>query len=269
MSDHDLGKAELEFIASLVTPLVWIIRRNDGLEMMKSGTAFFLNTGKGLFGVTAAHVTDECLQDASSPNFVASTLAANDGLPPLLIDLKERIIASHSGIDIATFKVTADEVSRLRRQSVSGFQRSWPPPPAKVDHGVTMCGFPGEARRWVAQREISFGMIAVACVITNSNSTSLSLQLERDRLLRILGNRNLPETYDFGGISGAPVLAIVERGGLRGWTPVGVIFEGPNPSANPDQAIAGLEIIRARPTSYINVDGTLDVPRWENENWRP
>jgi hypothetical protein len=45
--------------------------------------------------------------------------------------------------------------------------------------------------------------------------------------------------------------------------PAGVIFEGPNPGDNPDQeAILGLEIVRARPVHFINPDGTLDNDRW-------
>jgi hypothetical protein len=264
MSDHDLGKAELEFVGSLAAPLFWVMRRCDGRELVKIGSVFFLNTGVRLFAVTAAHVVIECLNDTKSSQFVQSMIGANGG-PALSIYLGDRIIDGSPEIDIATFRITAEEVERIGRTQVSGFQRAWPPPPARVDHGVTLCGFPGEARRWLATRQLSFGCTPTACVVTNSHSAGISVQLERDRLLRVLGDRDLPEDYDFGGISGGPMLAMVERDGIRGWTPVRVIFEGPNPSPDPTQAIQGLEIIRARPINFINADGTLDLSRWQRD----
>jgi len=38
--------------------------------MMKGGSAFFLDTGQRVLGVTAAHVVTECLQDENDPQFV-------------------------------------------------------------------------------------------------------------------------------------------------------------------------------------------------------
>ena len=200
------------------------------------------------------------------PSFVQAMIGANGG-PALPIHLGDRIIDGNQDIDIATFCVTAEEVERLGRVAVSGFQRSWPPPPARIDHAVTLCGFPGEARRWSGRgRELVFGCTPVGCLVTSARSTCISLQLERDRLTRVLGDGDLRENYDFGGISGGPVLAIVERGVLRGWTPVAVPSEGPNSTADTEQAIQGLEIIRARPLNFINADGTLDLARWQDES---
>ena len=265
MSDHDLGKAELEFVGGIVAPLFWVLNRDDGKQMVKSGSVFFLDTGARLFAVTAAHVVTECLNDSKSSQFVGAMIGANWG-PALPMRLDDRMIDSNQDVDIATFRVTAEEVKNLKREPVSGFQRTWPPPPARVGHGVTLCGFPGKARRWLVPGQLSFGCIPIACIVTNSHAACISVQLERDCLLRVLGDSDLPEDYDFGGISGGPVLAIVERGGLRGWTPVGVIFEGPNPATDPtQQAIQGLEIIRARPTNFINADGTLDMARWQRD----
>lgn len=76
----------------------------------------------------------------------------------------------------------------------------------------------------------------------------------------------MPENFDFGGMSGGPVLAIVQTETLRSWKPAGVIFQGPNPSSNPMESIQGFEIIRARPVHFINPDGTLDTVRWNQSN---
>lgn len=42
--------------------------------MVKCGTLFFLDAGSGAFGVAAAHVVIECLNDAQSPMFVQCIL---------------------------------------------------------------------------------------------------------------------------------------------------------------------------------------------------
>jgi hypothetical protein len=34
--------------------------------MVKNGSVFFIDAGKGAFGVTAAHVVTECLNDSKS-----------------------------------------------------------------------------------------------------------------------------------------------------------------------------------------------------------
>jgi hypothetical protein len=58
------------------------------------------------------------------------------------------------------------------------------------------------------------------------------------------------------------MLSVIEQGLLRSWALAGVIYEGPSTALDPNQAIAGLEVIRARRAHFINSDGTLDRQRW-------
>ena len=44
-----LGKAELEFVASLTTPIFWVLRDSSGKEMVRNGSLFFLDAGEGAF----------------------------------------------------------------------------------------------------------------------------------------------------------------------------------------------------------------------------
>lgn len=265
MSDNDLGKAELEFVGSLASPFFWILRNSNGEESVRSGSLFFLDTGTSLFAVTAAHVVQECLNDTRSPMFVQVMIGAAGGRTAVPIHLGDRIIDGHPEMDIATLRVTPEEVALARRTPLTGFQRSWPPRLAQLNCGVTFCGFPGVRRRWLAPRHISFDCVPMGCVVTSVNRTCISLQIERQNVVRVIGDEDMPENFDFGGMSGGPLLAMVERGSLRGWAPAGVIFQGPNPSGDPEQSISGLEIIRARPIDFINSDGTLDHARWERE----
>src|SRR5271169_2002167 len=91
-------------------------------------------------------------------------------------------------------------------------------------------------------------------IATSVHDTCISIQIEREKLMRVFGDKDMLENFDFGGMSGGPVLAIVQTPTLRSWIPAGVIFQGPNPAGDPAEAIQGLEIIRARPVHFINPD---------------
>jgi hypothetical protein len=49
--------------------------------------------------------------------------------------------------------------------------------------------------------------------------------IERDYLFDIMGKGLPPEDFDFGGISGGPMLTVVENCGLRLWRLAGCIFQ--------------------------------------------
>jgi hypothetical protein len=83
-----LGEAELRITASYTTPFYWALRYGDGSQQFKGGSLFFLDTGARVFGVTASHVVEACLQDTKSPAFVQCMLGSNGkvSLPFMLGD---------------------------------------------------------------------------------------------------------------------------------------------------------------------------------------
>jgi len=221
VAENDLGKAELQFAASVVAPLFWIMRNSrTGQEQIKNGTIFFLDTGTKLFAVTAGHVIQECLYDTRSPMFVQSMIGTNGG-PAIGIHLGDRVIDGSTELDIATFRVTRDEIRRTNCTPLTGFQRNWPPPLAEVGYLVTLCGFPGIGRQWLAPRTISFGAIPLGYKVASVHKTAISIQLDREELIRVLGTEEMPENFDFGEMSGGPVLVISQRGSLRDGFPLG------------------------------------------------
>jgi hypothetical protein len=260
-----LGKAELEFIASITAPFFWILRDGNGNEMVKNGSVFFLDAGNGPFAITATHVIEECLDDTRSPRFVQCMIGGR-GSTAYIHHLGDRIIDAHREIDIATFRVSREEVELTGHTVLTGFQTTWPPRLPEVDRGVTYCGYPGKGRRWLTKREISFGCVALGGIATSAHETRISIQIARENLLRVFGKEDMPESFDFGGISGGPVLAIVQTPTIRSWIPAGVIFQGPNPSGDPAESIQGLEIIQARPVHFIKPDGMLDIDRWDQSH---
>jgi hypothetical protein len=256
-----LGKAEGELVASYTAPLCWVIREPDGSYRACNGSAFFLDAGAGVFGVTAAHVISGWQESRTQQNVVACHV----GDLPLNLDGRHAIIDAHDEIDIATFRISAEEVRTTGKTILTGYQSAWSPPtPPQRDCGVSYAGFPGVERRLSLPHEISFGIATGGGVVSSISETDICSLIEREHLIATLGEGLPPENYDFGGISGGPMLMAVEyRGLLRTWALAGVVYQGPNTSPDPNEAITGFEIIRARPAHFILPDGTLDTRRWE------
>jgi len=255
-----LGKAELEFAAKLVAPLFWGVRAADRKHSLRNGTAFFLDAGEGPFGVTAHHVIAEYQEQRAAGAVVGLQLS------DLQIDFEGRhsIIATHEALDIATFRVSREEIESINKTVLTGHQSEWPPFPPQQGRGIYFAGFPGCERVHLTRSDISFGVASGGGIASSVSDIDISMQIERGHLIPVLGEGLPPENVNFGGISGGPMLTVTERRGLRGWSLGGVIYQGPSTSADPNEAIVGLEIIRARRAHFIRPDGTLDVARWES-----
>ena len=230
--------------------------------MPRNGTAFFQNTGERLIGITAQHVVAGYLDsDVRKGPFTLTTNGV--GIP---LDLDTRMIDSHTEIDIATFSVTEEEVKRLGKEICRGYQKTWPPSLPMQNGGIYYSGYPGVGTRQTPG-VITFGAVCGSGIATQVNEKVISSQIEREYLMRAIGDENLPENFDFRGMSGGPMITVVQYRGLRSWMLGGVIFQGPSTSDDPNEAITGLEIIRARPAHFIFPDGNLDKPRWERLQW--
>jgi hypothetical protein len=253
---------ELKFVCSSVAPLIFHCGKFRGMPpTITGGTTFFLDTGQRRFGVTACHVVDaffelatHCLQPLA--------FVARHGRPPYLIDIRNRIIDRDPAIDIATFALSIADVVAVGRHLVRGPQSSWPPDLANNGDAVYYCGFPGIEREWVSQSDVSFGFTPMGGYVASAREDRISIQIERATMVDI-GPVNMPDNYNFGGMSGAPLFARRLSGTLHVLSPVGVIIQGPNASGDLCNAISGLEIIAARPIQFIAPDGTLDRNRWQ------
>ena len=252
-----LGRAELEFVASLTAPFAWVVRLPEGRFRTKSGSR--------VFGVTAAHVTSEWVKDLAAQAVVSSFIGSRSEV--ILPINPSRMIDSDIDIDITTLAISEQEVASIGHTILTGYQKDWPPKPPQVDRGIYYCGFPGITRTWISLREISFGSATGSGVASSVNEIDISSLIERENLIPTLGRGLPPENFDFRGISGGPMLSVVENGILRGWALAGVIVQGPNTSDDVNEAIAGLEIIKARRAHFILPDGKLDRTLWSTINW--
>ena len=107
-----LGEYELRLVTSFCVPLAWREYDHHGAIAPRNGSAFFLNTGARVIGVTAQHVI---------AGIGSQALAKDHSMPTIngvgiQLDLDAPIIDVHSGIDIATFSVTEDEVNKARKR---------------------------------------------------------------------------------------------------------------------------------------------------------
>ncbi len=257
-----LGAFELRLVTSFCVPLAWREYDNQGAIAPRNGTAFFLNTGERFIGVTAHHVIAGYLESDARKGPL--TLTTNGvGIP---LNVNGSLIDSHSSIDIATFAITEEEVKRLGKEVCGGYQKTWPPSQPMQNGGIYYSGYPGVGTRQTPG-VITFGAVCGSGVATQVNEKVISSQIERQHLMPALGDGIMPENFDFRGMSGGPMITVVQHLGLRSWMLAGVIFQGPSTSNDANEAIAGLEIIRARPAHFIMSDGTLDKARWERLHW--
>jgi hypothetical protein len=254
-----LGKAEGEFAASIIAPIYWIIREDDGRIRSRNGTAFFLDAGRGVFGVTAAHVLEGWREDAAKKRVLSLQLSDLRFEP----EGRHATIAADTALDLLTFRVTEQEVRTIGKTVLRGYQAEWPPPAPQLDKGLYYAGFPGRETLLLSPREVSFGIATGSGVVSSISDRDVSTLIEREHIMPSGLGAMLPENFDFGGISGGPMLAVIEYKGLRTWALAGVIYQGPNTSSDQEEAIAGFELIRARRAHFILPDGSLDLARWQ------
>jgi hypothetical protein len=254
-----LGEAELELVGSFCAPLYWVTgRAPDRSPVAQNGTAFFMNAGQGVFGVTACHVVHGWMR-ARRQGAGPLCLATNGN--PLVIDWSERVIAAHSGVDIATFRVSEREVAALGKIVLTGYQSDWPPKPPATNCGIYFAGYPQSGTQPMGTQGVSFGLVRGSGVASSVNDRDVVSLFDRSCWLPDPVRGAPPPNFNFGGMSGGIMLTVIQ-GTLRSWSLSGIVYEGPCTSNAPGEAIDGLEILRARRACFLVPDGQLDVALW-------
>src|SRR5258707_947144 len=101
--------------------------------------------------------------------------------------------------------------------------------------------------------------------IPSSRAGFILSRIEREHIKPAREDGIPTENFNFGGISGGPMLYVVEtKSGLRCNSLAGVIYAGPNTSDDPNEAIPGFELFHARRARFIRADGILDHGLWES-----
>ena len=243
----EFGKRLLGGTINYVINIAWGTFEQRRWRIHSSGTCFFLDCGAGPFLVTAAHVYEAYVE----------ALRVNQGLRCQLgqmeFDLADRLICSLGSdrLDIATFRISADELAALAKQATHG-RREWPPANVTVDDGIFFGGFPGRERFQIGDAAVEFGLYVGLTPVSSCSERHFGCSLERDEWIDVIGN-GIPEVgYDLGGISGGPAFSIVESAaGLISWQIAGVVYN----------ATASLgEIVLIHHARFIMPNGQLQAP---------
>jgi hypothetical protein len=239
LASGEYGLALRKHVAAFAVPF-FIIRRgrfsrvnpSQNKDLFANGTAFFIDLGYGPFGVTANHVVEEALAETTVSLGLfpkqyqqpAQTLLRFD-------DLRRRIIQQSPGHDVATFRISGEEIQQL------GVSVLTAPPviPEEGRGGVAFVGFPGVQREIVGiggsrtqpEMTFSFAVFPGFGIAASVSSRQITFQFERDALVQTPGLSAPPPDFDLGGMSGGPLLARVETvAGIEHWAPAGIITDG-------------------------------------------
>ncbi|PIF13352.1 S1 family peptidase [Janthinobacterium sp. 13] len=242
----EFGKQLLRGVMNYTTPVSWGIIETGIWKIHGNGTAFLLNCGQDSFLVTAAHVYEGYLDAQKKYPQLRSYVG------DIEFCFTDRLIC-HLGssiLDIVTFRITTDEIARLKKQVAYG-SSDWLRPVVEHD-GVLFGGYPGKERNQRLPEEVNFGMYVGLTPASSSSERHFGCVLEHDEWIDAIGNGIPQEGYDLGGVSGGPAFRVHENEiGIITWTIAGVIY-------NASSVLA--DIVLCNHIHFVKPDGTLSAP---------
>jgi hypothetical protein len=241
----DYGNQIVRIAARYIAPIYWTRAGDDGPIVVANGTVLFLDTGSATLLVTANHVIQDYKKAAAEGRVSCQILN-------LEFDPVARLIDSNSEYDIATLAVARDEIERVGSgpDGAPMFLTGWPPQVPEVERGILLAGFPGNQRLRQSTREVSFGIYTAAAIATTISPRNITCQIDHSVITAVPQMMKPAPGYDPGGISGGPILTLIERSNLVTWRLGGVIYE-----ASPD-----MDIIFAARADVIQPDGKIELP---------
>ena len=225
-------------IAASIAPFLWRERDEEGDLKIRNGTAFFVSADR-TFMVTADHVYAAYLEGRNRFGNDARCQIGNVRLDP-----ENRVVARSAALDIATFLITPDEIEKA---GDGRFPMSFAPMMPQRGKGVFFAGFPGRARRQLSEHEIENGIFTALTVADNITDREISGHFDPEQQVDKPGRPTAPQGYDIGGVSGAPLVTIVDSANLHYWRLGGVMT----------RFNTSFEIFYATRADFIFPDGTL------------
>jgi len=207
----------------------------------RNGSMFFIDTGAGLFGVTANHVYRDYQRAAAEKRVLCKV----DDMP---FDPLGRLVSAGDKCDVATFKISNEELRTLDRLTTP-----WPPVVPEVGQTVLLAGFPGCEKSFSRANSIECLMYAAKWTVDSVSERDISIVRPPDSMVVDIHGEGFPERqYDFGGMSGGPVAAAID-GYVFSWAFSGVIYE----------LHQSMEILKAVRADFISEDGSVSEARYQ------
>jgi hypothetical protein len=180
-------------------------------------------------------------------------------LRTVLFDLTTAMVDRDNELDIATFRVTEDQLIGSEAVAID-CRPGWPPPEPHRGAALSLAGFPEKLKKVSPYSSVEFRAYVNLPFVEHLTDREIIATYEPQRDIRV---RAAPEFPDLGanlsGCSGGPALMHVERNGCHRWFPVGIIVRGPGESRG---AMTEFDIIRIRRIDVIRQDGTINRPGW-------
>jgi len=250
----DYGRESVKIAQDCCFPIYWSAERAGIRRILQNGSVTLVRTSERLFGVTAAHVLrgyHAALEQESGVQLQLGHLGLGDmarrliSITPLVVseDSEGKRVESN-GIDLATFEITEEELSKLGRPAVP--LSLWPPLPPEIGSGIMLAGWPGGGRTELGPRDVEFLGFYALGIAQTVNHDQITFQVSREHDVAPAGRR-MPGGYDLGGISGGPMIATFERGNFVTFRLCGIIVDG----------WAEAEYLVARRAEFIQADGSI------------
>jgi hypothetical protein len=230
-----------------VMPIFWVGVDEEAGARLTNGTPFLVDCGQGVFAVTAAHVyTAYCEAKRCTKEVVCQ-------LGDMLFDPEAQLINCddrEGGSDIATFRLTPEDVAKINKPVLGSKPGEWPPRPADVGDFAFFAGYPGVSRGMSpGGHYFAAAPYRAVTPITTINEHQITCRFDRDHMLDLGGQGLPPIGHEIRGVSGGPLLIpTLEARGIR-WRVGGVIVE-----AAPSELFEQVVAVRA---DYILPDGRL------------
>jgi hypothetical protein len=180
------------------TPMLsWHWQTATGETLSEGGSAFLVQTPTRILGITARHVADGFVAAQRKHGVETAILGG------LTFNLEDRIIDRGKNVDIATFAVSEAELTTI------GFwplENAWPPVLPARNGIVLLAGWPGHER--VVGPRVTGGAYLV-WGLAGVSELQVTIRLEHEGAFSpIQGVPIPPPGFDFGGISGGPVMLV-------------------------------------------------------------
>ena len=221
----DLGKEMEKYPLRFATSAYFGAPPHPKSELVvSSGSASLVRLNNKPYVVTCSHVLQgyrKRLEDDSECIFQIGDCK----LDPL-----GQLVDESSTLDVAVIGLTeqqVQEVASVKSPFGSHFVEppEWPPEPVVEGDFVAFGGFPGELRKAMSFRELSFGSYSSgASRATSAGDTYIVCQFERDRWVK---HGYEPEPSTIRGMSGGPAFALRQRtgAGIMTYEFIGHIYE--------------------------------------------
>lgn len=233
-----------------VMRISWCKDLTDATTIMHHASCFALKIGENLFGVTAAHVARQFIEDKKRHGQM-HLLLDEEAVDFLLIDISDKA-------DVVTFRIDHQLLERAHKKYFSYRIGDWPPAPPEQGKGIVLTGYPKERQTIKSAREVDVVQVSNCLVVDDIHYGNMTIKVKAKHLRSIDAEPIPPFSEDVGGYSGAPVLTVSSDLGQL-FRLGGVLYEG---AARSDEEGEYLEF-KAEPISRIRPDGRLN----QNHLW--